>query len=241
MGMRIFDTDPDAKRERTPASYADEFDGKLSGGKMENGNPVSLSEWRFVLPKQETADALEQLYGGRSTELETDNDYFIELLTNAKQLSVILDGPKAVQSDLKLFNQAKKLAHHCDGVVFLSDEPVGAMRSAGEDCGCPTSLSERKALARDFMGPKPSISVTFSLADDPELGTFRYQTGSWTLAEILWEAEEDLSDIGGEALATLTLEPVEFVAKGGPMKGKTVSYTKPVLRVIKSLNSAVAD
>lgn len=237
MGMRIFDTDPDAKRERT-TSYAEEFDGKLSGGKQEKGKPVALTEWRFVLPKQETADALAQLYGGKPVELETDSDYFIELLTNAKELSVILAGPKAVQSDMKLFNQAQKLIHHCDGVDYIShadDDKVGT------PCGCPESLSERKALARDFMGPKPAIAVTFSLADDPELGTFRYQTGSWSLAETLWEAEEDLAAIGGEALATLSLEPVEYVAKGGPMKGKTVSYTKPVLRVHKAYADAIAD
>jgi hypothetical protein len=46
----------------------------------------------------------------------------------------------------------------------------------------------------------------FSLADLPELGRFRFQTGSWTVARQVGLVEQALADIDGPAAATLKLE-----------------------------------
>jgi len=92
------------------------------------------------------------------------------------------------------------------------------------DCVCPSDLAERKEGAKNGTACEPSIQIYFRLADAPELGKFKFFTGSWTMAKELWEAEDALADIDGPAYATLTLELVEFTTTAG----KHVSYTKPV-------------
>lgn len=85
-----------------------------------------------------------------------------------------------------------------------------------------------------WRGAVPSIELTFRLASDPELGKFQFSTGSWGLTRDLAaeDVEGRLAAIDGPARATLTLSPESFVPKNGPMKGKTVSFTKSEL-VIK--------
>jgi hypothetical protein len=146
---------------------------------------------------------------------------------------VILDGPKAISSDMKLWNRGK-LVHHCDGVDFLSHADE---KRIGKPCGCPVLFAERKQAARDYMGPAPSINVRFRLADDPDLGVCHFQTTSWTLAEVLHEHDDALRRIGGEALGELSIELVEYTTK----KGRHVEYLKPVLKVVKSWNEAIAE
>jgi len=235
MALRIFETDPDAApKERT--SFADDTVGRFHSGTTAQdarGNtiPVSLAEWRITTGERSVADAVAQLFGGQPVETDSESENFIEVLSTVETVSVILDGPGAIYSDLKLWNR-NKLVHHCDGVEFLSPD-----EKAGQPCGCPRLFAERKQAAKDFVGPSPSIAVTFRLADDPELGEFKFQTGSWTMAEVLHIYDNALTKVGGEAVANLTLELVEYTTKAG----RNVSYRKPVLTGIRSYNSAVAE
>jgi len=235
MALRIFETDPDAKpKERQ--SFSDDTVGRFHSGKAIDGTPLALTEWRVSTGDPEVADAVAQLFGGSPVENEgSTSENFIDVETSASKVQIILDGPSAIYADMKLWNRGK-LVHHCDGVNFLSPD-----EKKGRPCYCPELMAERKAASKDYTGPAPSITITFRLADDPELGMFKFQTGSWTLAEVLHEAEDKLARIEGEALAELEIEEVEYVAKKGPMKGKTVSFCKPVLRVVKSYSAAVAD
>ncbi|QMU72125.1 hypothetical protein [Streptacidiphilus sp. P02-A3a] len=230
MAMRIFETDPDAK-PKTRSTFADDTVGRVHSGKAVDNMPVSLENWRFSTGDREVADAVAQLFGGRPVETESTSENYIDIETDAPSVLVVLDGPGAIYSDMKLWNR-NQLVHHCDGVEFLSPDEDKGMR-----CGCPATLAERKERAKRFAGPKPAISVTFRLAEDYDLGKFRFQSGAWTLAEVLHEAEEALSRVEGEALASLTLELVEYTTKAG----RFVSYRKPVIKVLKSYNSAVAD
>ena len=100
----------------------------------------------------------------------------------------------------------------------------------------PKALRQRMVLwsrAGNGPGPSPQIEVYFRLAQEPDLGIFKYQTGSWSLASDLVrnETEEALEEIDGPTLATLAIEEVSFVAKNGPRKGQTVTYNKPVLTI----------
>jgi hypothetical protein len=230
VGIRIFETDPDAA-PKPRKSFSDDTVGRFHSGRQVDGQPESLSEWRVTTGDRAVADAVAQLLGGQPDETDSPNENFIEVLTAANAVSVILDGPNAIRSDMKLWNR-NKLVHHCDGVEFLSPD-----EKAGLPCGCPALFSMRKQAAKDYVGPSPSISITFRLADDPDLGKFRFQTGSWTLAEVLHEYENDLARVGGEAVATLALELVEYTTK----KGRFVSYLKPVLDRIRSYNDAIAE
>jgi hypothetical protein len=54
---------------------------------------------------------------------------------------------------------------------------------------------------------------------------------------VLHEIEDELERIGGEALCTLSLELVQFTTSAG----KNVEYRKPVIKVLKSWNDAIAE
>ncbi|MFJ7250747.1 hypothetical protein ACIQWA_39750 [Kitasatospora sp. NPDC098652] len=228
MALRIFETDPAA---RPKATFSDDTVGRFSGGKQENGIPVALPAWRVSTGDPEVAAAIAQLMGGVAVETDSTNENFIDVETTADKVKVVLSGPDAVSSDLKLWN-GPSLIHHCDGVEFLSPD-----EDRGRPCHCPALMEDRKAAAKSKRGPAPSISVSFRLAEDYDLGVFKLQTGSWKLAEVLHEVENALSKIDGEALCSLELEHVEYTTK----KGRDVSYRKPVIKVLKAWNEAIAD
>ncbi|QAX95016.1 recombination directionality factor [Streptomyces phage Sebastisaurus] len=226
-------------------TYSDDSVGRLHSGTSEVNEQgktvgVALSEWRFSTGEKHVAEAVAQLFGGTPVENEeSTSENFIDVFTSATKLPVILEAD-GIHWDMKQWINGK-LKHHCDGFTFVShpkDEKL-----VGSPCGCPSLFAERKAAAKDDDGPNPSITVTFKLADDPELGEFRFQTGAWTLMAVLHESEDALARIGqgGPVLAELELEPVDFVIKKGPKRGTPVSYIKPVIRVKKSYNDAIAD
>jgi hypothetical protein len=236
MALRIFDTDPDAKpKPRT--NFADDYAARFYMGRQVDNQPESLSEWRVMTGDPGTAQAIAQLFGGAPVETDSSADKFIEILTTSSSVQIVLDGPKSITSDMKLWNRGK-LVHHCDGVDFLSHSDENKV---GKPCGCPTLFAERKQAARDYMGPSPSINVKFRLAEDLDLGLCHFQTTSWTLVEVLHEIENDLRNVGGEALAELRIELVEYTLKKGPRKGQNVSYLKPVVKVLKPWQDAIAD
>ncbi|MFB6535099.1 hypothetical protein ACFCY8_26450 [Streptomyces noursei] len=228
MAIRIFETDPSAKPK---ATFSDDTVGRFHGGKQENGIPVALSEWRVTTGDPEVAAAVAQLMGGTPVETDSTSENFIEILTERDKVKVVLSGPDAISSDLKLWN-GSALIHHCDGIEFLSPD-----EDKGKRCRCPELMEDRKAAAKAKRGPSPAIAVTFRLAEDYDLGLFRLQTGSWKLAEVLHEVENALDRVGGETLAELSLELVEYTTK----KGRDVSYRKPVIRVLKSWSDAIAE
>ncbi|MGW0530678.1 recombination directionality factor [Streptomyces sp. NPDC003032] len=235
------DEDNKPKERQT---YSDDSVGRLHSGATEvneRGNtvPVALTEWRFSTGEKQVAEAAAQLFGGTPVENEeSTSENFIDVFTSATKIPVIVEAD-GIHWDMKQWVNGK-LKHHCDGFNFVSHKDE---EKVGRECGCPSLFALRKAAAKDDDGPNPSIVVTFKLADDPELGEFKFQTGSWTLMAVLHEAEDALARIGqgGPVLAELELEYVEFVLTKGKDKGKTVSYTKPVIRVKKSYNDAIAD
>ncbi|WP_424213182.1 hypothetical protein ACN20G_14450 [Streptomyces sp. BI20] len=240
MLLNLWDTDPNNK-PKPRVTFSDDTVGKFHSGHSvlnDKGEkePESLSEWRISTGDPEVAKAVAQLFGGQPVENEeTTSENYIDVFTSRESVPVILEGPDAIKADMKLWNR-NKLVHHCDGTKFLSPD-----ERKGKPCLCPELFAERKQAAKDFMGPSPSINITFRLADDPELGLFRFQTGSWTMAAVLHEYANDLERVGGEAVAELALELVEFTIKKGPKKGLFVSYYKPVINRIRSYSDAVAE
>ncbi|WP_433858222.1 hypothetical protein [Streptomyces kronopolitis] len=235
------DEDNKPKKRET---YSDDTVGRLHSGyseKNEKGNmvPVALSEWRFSTGEKTVADAVAQLFGGTPVENEeSTSENFIDVFTSKDRIPVVIEAD-GVFWDMKLWWNGK-LKHHCDGFEFLSHKDEDAI---GQPCGCPTLFDERKAAAKEGDAPNPAQVVTFSLADDPELGKFKFQTGSWTLFKVIHEAEDDVERIGkgGSVLAYLELELVEYTPKKGPMRNKLVSYYKPVINVVKAYDDAIAE
>ncbi|MER7688346.1 hypothetical protein [Streptomyces sp. NPDC097610] len=245
MGKRSIWAGDEENKPKKRETYADDSVGKFAFGTQEFDEkskkmvPVALSEWKVATGEKTVADAVAQLLGGTPVENEeSPSENFIDVFTDATKVPVII-AADGIHWDMKLWWN-KKLKHHCDGFDFLShnDEEM-----IGQPCGCPTLFDERKNAAKEGDAPNPSMTVTFQLAADPELGTFKFSTGSWTLFKVIHEAEDDLERIGqgGSVLANLELELVEYTPKKGPMRNKLVSYTKPVIKVVKAYDDAIAD
>lgn len=220
MVIRIFETDPDAMPR--PA-FVDDTVGRFHSGRMVDGTPEQLAEWRVTTGDPDVAEAVAKLFGGSPVETDSTAENYIEVQTSHDRIAVLLSGPDAITADMKLWNR-NQLIHHCDGVEYLSPD-----EDRGKACGCPALMEDRKAAAKSYRGPSPSISVTFRLAGAPDLGLFRFQSGSWTLAAVLHEYDNALTKVDGQAVAELALELVEYTTK----KGRDVSYRKPVIRGIK--------
>ena len=215
MGIRIFDNDPDARPKQR---FSDDVVGRFRSGTLLNNRPMALDEWRVTSGDPEVARAVQAMLGGEDPEeWETQSEEKWEVFTEAKSLAIVLDGPASLKTGMALWGR-NGLIHSCDGEVTTDGTP------------CPMagkSVKERKEAAKAGFGCEPSIQVYFRLAEDPDLGKFKFFSGSWTMAAVIDQAEDALAALDGPALATLSLEVVEFDTKAG----RHVRYTKPVLKV----------
>ena len=225
MKVRIFETDPNAAPKKR-MTFPDDVVGRVRSGKMVNGRPVGLSTWRITTGDPDVATAVVNAFGGEVAEWETSKEDNLEVITETDTLPVIISSPEAISARLVLWGMGGVPIHECDGVAFLDED------RRGQPCGCPELLAERKAAAKRGHGPKPDVQVRFKLANDPELGEFRFHSASWDFLTYLHIYQEELEAVGGPAKCDLVLEHVSFVPKSGDMAGRQVSYRRPVLRVL---------
>ncbi|MFJ4794004.1 recombination directionality factor [Kitasatospora purpeofusca] len=231
MRTQIWDTDPDAK-PKPRQTFSDDLAFRFRAGRMLNDRPVTLAHWRVTTGDPEVADAIAQLMGGKPEEWETSKEDFLEVLTTSESVKVVINGVKDIDSRFVLWGRSGGPIHECDGVNFLSPE-----EDAGTPCGCPALLADRKAQSRSGRGPSPQTKITFRLAEDYHLGKGQLTSTSWELVKVLHEIDDALDSVSGEALCSLTLELVEFTTSSG----QAVSFRKPVIKVLKAYNEAIAD
>ena len=211
--VRIFDADPSVQQKK----FADDdLVGRFRSGAQEGGRPRALTEWRITTGDPDVAAQVHDLYGGDAPSTwDTKTEENLEVYTEQSSIDIILDGPNAVKVGMVLWGRKGKL-RECDGIT----------QKDGSACVCPSTVKERKEAAAAGTGCDPSIMVFFRLADAPEMGKFRFITGSWSMLREIGDAQDKLDEIDGPALCTLTLKPVEFES-GGVKR----SFTKPVLTV----------
>ena len=229
MSLKIFGTDP-ANQPKPRQKFADDVVGRFRSGHQLNKRPVALTEWRVTTGDPEVANAIHDLMGGDAPqEWDANGEDNLEVFTAMSSLPVILEGPKALRQRMVLWSRAGKLISDSDGETLSDGTP---------DPDAHLSFQERKAKARDGIGAQPQIEVFFRIKGHEDLGIFKFQSGSWSMAQDLARdaVEAELADHAEAAdskgvEAVLRLEHVEFVAKNGPRAGQTVSYTKPVLEL----------
>jgi len=224
MALKIFGTDPETQ-PKPRESFADDIVGKFRSGHQINGQPSALDAWRVTSGDPDVVNAVHALLGGDAPqEWEAKGEDNLEVFTAASSVNIILEGEKALRQRMILWGRNGKPISISDG-EFLED--------GTPDPDAHLTFEERKRKGQDGVGAVPSIEITFRLADNPDLGLFRFTTGSWSMARDLATdgTEERLAAVEGPAKATLTLTEVSFVAKNGPRKGQNVSYTKPTLKI----------
>lgn len=230
MSLKIFGGPDGAPQKKT--SYADDVVGRFRSGYVANKRPVALQEWRVTTGDPEVADKIAALLNGdEAQEWDAAGEDNLEIFTKSASVDVILDGPNALRQAMVLYGR-KGIIRVSDGetISYPEDQKGEADPQAGQ------TLAERKAEAKAGTGAEPRIEVYFRLASDPDLGIFKFQSGSWSLASDLGYhgIEDQISDLigdGHKVAATLSLEEVSFEAKSGPRAGQTVTYTKPVLKI----------
>lgn len=227
---KIWDADPDAApRERS--SFADDVAGRFRSGRLVKMGgkdvPESLNEWRVTTGDPVVADRIAALMGGEPEEWETDKEDNLQILTDSPSVLIVIE-PDGVDASFKQFAPGAGLIHHCDGFEYLSPD-----EDKGEACKCPSLVAERKLAADKLRGPKPSVDVKFRLYDAPDLGVFRFNSGSWKLVEALGPLFAELDKFPGKQVrASLTIENVKYTPQKGPRAGQEVSYNKPVIKVM---------
>ncbi|WP_328742938.1 hypothetical protein OG436_29545 [Streptomyces caniferus] len=235
---RIWETDPEAAPKERP-QFSSDFVGRFRSGRLVGKAPESLNEWRVTTGDPVVAAKVAELLGGSPEEWNTDKEDNVEVLTNSSSVEIIIENSAAIDASMKKFGFTG-LEHHCDGVVFLTDDDP---KLVGESCGCPPAFQDRKDRAKSGKGPKPSIDIQFKLADAPELGKFRFNSGAWELVKVLHTIIADVDNTGGAdeagkggkaVRATLSIERVEYTTKAG----RDVAYNKPVVKVLSVWTAA---
>ncbi|MEO3974396.1 hypothetical protein [Streptomyces sp. CAU 1734] len=222
VNLRIWETDPDSK-PKPRARFADDFVGRFRSGRLVGKAPESLDFWRVTTGDPEVAARIADLMGGTPTEWETEKEDNLEILSDARSVDIIIASSAALDASMKKFGFAG-LEHHCDGVVYLTDDDAALV---GTPCGCPPDLQARKDRAKSGKGPKPSVDLTFKLAAAPDLGFFRFNSGAWKLVDVVHELYAEIDAFDGPVRATLEIERVEYTTKAG----RDVRYNKPVITV----------
>jgi hypothetical protein len=235
-GLKIFGG-PDGtpqKKTSTASDVVGRFRSGYVAGEGRSARPVALSEWRVTTGDPEVAEKIADLLTATEDVKEWDaaGEDNLEVFTSSNEVEIILDGTKALRQAMVLYGR-KGIVRVSDGetISYPDDQKGQPDPQAGQ------TLAERKEEARNGTGSEPRIEVFFRLAAEPDLGLFKFQTGSWSMVSDLayndTEGEIEDADVDGKGVkATLSLEEVSFTAKNGPRAGQVVSYTKPVLKIV---------
>ncbi|MFD0264188.1 hypothetical protein ACFVH7_38665 [Kitasatospora indigofera] len=198
--------------------------GRIDLGFPALGEAAGEPCWHIATSSWSTANSISEALGGTARPFGRLPGLEVQVVTEAASLSVLLEGPDSVS-----FRMARRggrgVAHTCDGQRFL--EPAGL---TGTACGCPPTLTARRAAALRGLGPKPDIELVFLLHAAPELGLFRLNTSSWDFAGDSLRALEVLRQVPSPVLCRLGIEVVEFSSPDGV----EVSYRRPMLVVAGS-------
>lgn len=199
--------------------------GRMHGGYLDGVTPISLDHWRVTTSALDTATRAAALFGGRPQIVDaSDGTRFYEVFTEAASINVIIETPDSIGTVFVLWSHDRTTAMRGDGYT-LDDG------SSDPDAELP--IAERKERAKKGLGTAPETTVYFRLADDPDLGIFKFiQRNSWNLERNLardgFYEKLDASD--GPVLVELKREPVSFTAKQGPRAGQLVSFTQTELK-----------
>lgn len=179
-----------------------------------------MGSWRVATEDDQVASAVADLYGGVPQRSPSVAGAVVEVLTSSDRVMVLLEEASVVFC--MTAPGADESLHACDGVRFL--EPAA---KRGTACGCPLSLSDRRAAALAGRGPSPEVRLGFRLAGRPGLGVFALVSTSWEFAAEQPELADALRRAGTPLLCALVYERVDFVTRSGV----PVSYRRPRVEI----------
>lgn len=206
--------DPALASQRQSTNTSDVV-GRFRSGYQINGQPASLTEWRVTSGDPDVAKAVKDLLGGdKPQEWETKGEDNIEVFTKAGEVDIVIANAEAIDARMLIWPRGQKRIVVCDGSVFDTD-------GRPYECEVGGFRNKKEHDAQDHLC-EPRVSITFRLAEAPELGLFKFESGAWSLATNI---ARPLGQIGDrtDVKCKLSLEQVEM------RNGNT--FTKPVLTV----------
>ncbi|WP_052441140.1 recombination directionality factor [Streptacidiphilus anmyonensis] len=204
--------------------------GQFRSGRLSDQLPESLATWRVTTVSWAVAEQAAGLLGGTITRRDTDEGEAFDVVTNTAEVSVVVDRVDDLRCEMRRWDHTG-LVHHCDGTAFLA--PADRRGSA---CGCPASLAERRAKAREGRAPQAFTVTRFRLPELPQLGTFLHESLSWELAQEASALRERLV-ASGPAVFALRLTQTEFVGPGGIR----LAQRRPVLDFVAPVAAALTS
>lgn len=225
-GLKIFGTDPETQ-PKPRQRFADDVVGRFRSGHQINDRPAALDDWRVTTGDPDVAAAIHDLLGGdEPQEWAAKGEDNLEVFTASNEVAIIIENAKALRQRMVLWGRSGKPIYVSDGEFILDDQ---GHPTEERDPDAELTFAERKA--KKETGAIPDVDLYFRLAEEPDLGVFKFKTGSWGfVSDLAYNGVvEELEAAEGPTKAVLKLEPVSFVAKNGPRKGQTVSYTKSTL------------
>ncbi|MEU9997534.1 hypothetical protein [Streptomyces sp. NPDC050848] len=179
--------------------------------------PAATGTWHIGARDGEMTARLAALFGKPSDRPTAGCSLALCVDSRLTVLPIVIEERESISVQM-VRRGGRAAAHACDGESWV----LPAAR-AGEPCGCPRTMAERRVAARSGFGPKPDITMIFRLADAPGVGRFAFRTSSWDLAG---ELERVLPAFGPTGLPDrfrLLLATGEFVGRGGTR----VRYARP--------------
>jgi hypothetical protein len=206
---RIFET-------QSKSFGTDDVVGYLKSGMQIDGRPVALDSWRITSGDPDVMKVVAESFGGEVETWETTTEHNQQVLTEVGSLDVQLI---SVQSNFALWGRGNKPIRICDGISQTDENKT--------PCACPNDTKEHKEAARAGTACSPSIRALVRLKDHPDLGMFRYVSGSWQLAEAIGPVEEAVAASDSPLDASISLVKVEWETKQGQKR----AFTKPVIKL----------
>ena len=211
--MSIF---KDFPKQELPTS---DLVGTIRTGKQDSrGTPYSLDNFRFTADHPDITAKLAEIYGGKTGEWNTVKPDKYELLSEASSLLVEV---RHFDSEFILWG-ANKPIYSCDGVTQKDED--------ASPCQCPSDYWEHRDMAAKDKACKPNLTSKLILVDAPELGMFKFQSGSWLLASDVKEIDSFLENAphGSQML----FEIQQYETKQGQPRQRP-KFT-PVLEVVSA-------
>lgn len=179
----------DIETHDTEKQFDDGCVGKVGIGGSKNGQAFTTETIRITADEPEILEKLAKKLGGDPVEWETNKSDRYEMLIDSDSVDV-----DCLEWDawFERWHERKRV-NHCDGQQQMNGEP----------CECPFGWDEKREAAKQGKACKPKMAGKLKFADNPDIGTFRFESNSWDLAKRSNVVEEHVAD--GPAPVTVAI------------------------------------
>lgn len=198
------------------------------GAKSAKGAPTKLETFRLTSKSKDTIESAAAAYGGQVGTWNGPDGQEYELVTDAKQLDVVVPPGNALSQWLEMWSGAG-CQRRCDGQTeSLSGNP----------CMCPSDQAQRAELSARGQACRPTTRLSVILPPVKAVGIWRLETHGYNAAAEMAGVAELLERVSANDRylpATLRLEQ-----RSSRKAGKVSRYVVPVLEVGATVQEAIA-